>query len=190
MEENKYITKQILKPTNPFHRCGGYHGTSKENHYWKLDPIETAFGNYLYAIELLVGSDLKKDNISFVEEIKLQSKIDSIVEMLDSLAMTYIDLEEKTVKFDSKNYKNSPKLCEIVPLMPYVVQYVAAKNGYCFVEANVLTKSDPYAEYGFEMPIKRSKKITDKDMIKSVCEIIDEPADKYLKNNHRQLLKI
>ena len=80
-----YITYDLIN--SPLRRCGGY---GKAN---GCTDEQTAFGNYLYAIELLSGTYDQPN------KVYAQGKIDMAKEVLEDIANACIDKENKKVTF-------------------------------------------------------------------------------------------
>ena len=172
MLNNKYITKTIIDFKNPFYRCGGYNGTSgknmRDNEYVHFTPEETAFGNYLYAIEILAGDAMKRDPEGYplVDHLYVQGRIDATIELLDSIALSYIDSKNLTATFDAEKTPFKGQYANVTYLMPYVILYVALKNGFTFVDNKSLTRNG--GTMLMDEGIVPCQPTTDLDMIGSI----------------------
>ncbi len=157
-----YITYDLIN--SPLRRCGNY---GKAN---GCTDEQTAFGNYLYAIELLSGT------YNHPNKVYAQGKIDMAKEFLENIANSYIDKENKQILFNEFNFNNSHMAGSLVsPLMPYVIKYVALKQGLNF---NFAYGDDISNCQMFEVP-----PVTDEQMITSVVNTLNKERAKQIEEN-------
>ena len=161
-----YITYELIN--SPIRRCGGYgkaNGCTEE---------QTAFGNYLYAIQLLSGT------YNHPNKVYAQGKIDMAKDVLEDIAHACIDKDNMKVNFDDKTFvKNyaTGYLFSIGGLMPYVIQYVALKDGLAFEFNN---------DNGYSLnnvDLKKVEPVKDEDMIKSVVVTLNVQRAKTREEN-------
>ena len=162
-----YITYDLIN--SPLRRCGGY---GKAN---GCTDEQTAFGNYLYAIELLSGT------YDHTNKVYAQGKIDMAKEVLEDIANACIDIENKKVNFNELDFINrygrgNGNLSSISSLIPYVIHYVALKQGLNFEHhssGDILNDRQM-----FEI-----KPVTDKQMISSVITKLNKYREEMRKSN-------
>ena len=186
----KLITRKLWKGNSPFDRCGGYDGISSTVVGWPhkrvdMTSTETAFGNYLYAIRVLVNG--REGDVMGSEKYSddyVQGKIDTYAALLEDLALTYIDKENRVAKFNER--EDFPKsLFTIGALMPYVIQYVAQKNGLNFEDRQAAQHTDSF--------IYLNEKLvdvvpyTDLDLITSIATARGDDPKKYLPEKEKTL---
>ena len=159
-----YITYDLIN--SPLRRCGGY---GKAN---GCTDEQTAFGNYLYAIELLSGT------YDHPDKIYAQGKIDMAKEVLEDIANACIDKENKKVNFDRFDFTNSyasRNLFMVSGLISYVIQYVALKQGLNFKYSNEESLNNCQM---FDV-----KPVTDEEMISSVIITLNKNREETRKTN-------
>ena len=161
-----YITYDLIN--SPLRRCGGY---GKAN---GCTDEQTAFGNYLYAIELLSGT------YDHPNKVYAQGKIDMAKEVLEDIANACIDKENKKVNFNELDFINrygrgNGNLSSINSLIPYVIHYVALKQGLNFEYTNgeLLDNREMY----------KVKPVTDEQMISSVILTLNKYRENMRETN-------
>ena len=159
-----YITYDLIN--SPLRRCGGY---GKAN---GCTDEQTAFGNYLYAIELLSGT------YDHTNKVYAQGKIDMAKEVLEDIANACSDKKNKKVNFNELDFINyaSNGLFHIRSLIPYVIHYVALKQGFNFEHHS----SDEILDNRQMFEIKP---VTDKQMISSVITKLNKYREEMRKSN-------
>jgi len=167
---NPIITKYILSKKQPFIRCGKYNGqrfNKVANKIINFTPEETAFGNYLYAIQIVTDYISETANIP-LSEIS-QEEIDNAINFLDYRSKEFIDKENLKIHYDANDFNKNTNIQNLSPLMPYVLQFQAIKQGYIFKERDFLTdnKNNPNK---FVMPLRHHDGLDEKDMILSICQ--------------------
>lgn len=156
-----YITYDLIN--SPLRRCGGY---GKAN---GCTDEQTAFGNYLYAIELLSGT------YNHPNKVYAQGKIDMAKEVLEDIANACIDKDNKKVNFNELDFINryrsgNGNLSSISGLIPYVIHYVALKQGLNFEYSNGEILDNRQM---FKVP-----PVTDEQMISSVIITLNKEKEK------------
>ncbi|MBP3619532.1 MAG: hypothetical protein J6J24_02605 [Clostridia bacterium] len=158
------LSKNVVET---LYRCGDYHGSNG------CDYRETSFGNYLYTISNIA---LREGTANKSEEY-LQGKIDLAIEIIEDLAKTYIDEDNMCINFDESEFsKMGANFSFNSGLMPYVIHYVALKNGFDFApQHQEFCRVDMWDING---PVKMDVKlihcapITDEEMVKSTVNTI------------------
>lgn len=161
-----YITYDLIN--SPLRRCGGY---GKAN---GCTDEQTAFGNYLYAIELLSGT------YDHTNKVYAQGKIDMAKEVLEDIANACIDKENKKVNFNELDFINrygrgNGNLSSISSLIPYVIHYVALKQGLNFEYTN--------GEHLDNREMYKVKPVTDEQMISSVILTLNKYRENMRETN-------
>ena len=161
-----YITYDLIN--SPLRRCGGY---GKAN---GCTDEQTAFGNYLYAIELLSGT------YDHPNKVYAQGKIDMAKEVLEDIANACIEKENKKVNFNELDFINrygrgNGNLSSINSLIPYVIHYVALKQGLNFEYTN--------GEHLDNREMYKVKPVTDEQMISSVILTLNKYRENMRETN-------
>lgn len=222
MDIKRYMKDSLVTPEllqSYFVECGGYQGVAKHVSFEAsvynnkfvyecmkgdeivyLTPEQTAFGNYLKAIKLLsVGRDNKIDLRDKTKRDYNQGIINRNIEDLVLLASKYISKENHKISYDCQKFQDSvkdkfPDLAEIAPLMPYVLHYVALRQGYNLTYPHEIIK--PFkkedrlkANLNTEIYFSPRNKVTDADMLMAIGNHMHVNYEKFLPENDRKLKK-